>query len=96
VALPLAERAVAQGRRLALAQLARGLALAAKGEAEPAQRALREALALSPSLLSAEVRLAQLEAAGGAMDSARARLVRTVGLDPAYLPAKRALFALEQ
>ncbi|MBF5041298.1 tetratricopeptide repeat protein [Aggregicoccus sp. 17bor-14] len=94
-ARPLAERAVAQDRRYPVAQLALGLALAAQGKAEPAQRALREALALSPSLLSAEVRLAQLEA-GSSVDSARTRLLRTVGLDPAYLVAKRALFALEQ
>jgi Tfp pilus assembly protein PilF len=62
---------------------------------EPAKRALRDALALSPSMLSAQAKLAELEADARA-DSARDMLRKVVGLDPEYLPAKRVLYLLDR
>jgi Tfp pilus assembly protein PilF len=92
----LATRAVAAGRQLPVAHLALGLVLAEDArQVEPAKRALRDALALSPKLLSAQVRLAELEAKQRA-DVARDTLVKVVGLDPAYLPAKRMLYLLDR
>ncbi|WP_163785896.1 tetratricopeptide repeat protein, partial [Myxococcus vastator] len=91
----LGERSAAAGRQLPVSHLARGLALAEARQVEPAKRALRDALALAPTLLSAQARLAQLESARG-KDAARDTLVKVVGLDPAYLPAKRMLFLLER
>ncbi|NVJ03031.1 tetratricopeptide repeat protein, partial [Myxococcus sp. AM009] len=91
----LGERSAAAGRQLPVSHLARGLALAEARQVEPAKRALRDALALAPTLLSAQARLAQLESARG-KDAARDTLVKVVGLDPAYLPAKRMLYLLER
>jgi tetratricopeptide (TPR) repeat protein len=88
-------QAVAAGRQDPVAHFVHGLALAEAKQVEPAKRALREALLKGPKLLAAEVKLAELEAARD-KDSARARLVKVVGLDPAYHPAKRALFLLER
>ncbi|WP_342381340.1 zinc-ribbon domain-containing protein [Myxococcus stipitatus] len=91
----LAARAVSAGRQLPVAHLAQGLVLAEAKQVEPAKRSLREALGLSPTLLSAKARLAQLEVPQRRAD-ARAQLVSVVGLDPAYLPAKRMLYLLER
>ncbi|WP_426751251.1 tetratricopeptide repeat protein [Myxococcus sp. Y35] len=91
----LGERAAAAGRQQPVAHLALGLALAEARQVEPAKRALRDALALAPTLLSAQARLAQLEAPQG-KGAARDTLVKVVGLDPAYLPAKRMLYLLER
>jgi tetratricopeptide (TPR) repeat protein len=91
----LAARAVAAGRQMPIAHLANGLALAQAKQVEPAKRALRDTLALAPTMLSAEVKLAELEM-GSSRDSARERLVKVAGLDPAYLPAKRLLFTTDQ
>jgi predicted Zn finger-like uncharacterized protein len=91
----LGEQAVAVGRQAAIAHLAHGLALAEANKVEPAKRALRDALALAPKLLSAEVKLAELEAASD-RESARARLVKVVGLDSTYHTAKRVLFTLDR
>jgi len=90
-----ATRAVATGRQMPVAHLANGLALAESKQVEPAKRSLRDALALAPGMLSAEVRLAELELASN-RESARARLVKVAGLDSAYLPAKRLLFITDQ
>jgi tetratricopeptide (TPR) repeat protein len=91
----LSARAVAAGRQQPIGHLASGLALAEARQVEPAKRALRDTLTLAPTLLSAEVKLAELEMASSP-DSARARLAKVVGLDPAYLPAKRLLFIMEK
>ncbi|QSQ16299.1 zinc-ribbon domain-containing protein [Myxococcus landrumensis] len=91
----LAARAVSAGRQLPVAHLAQGWVLAEGKQVEPAKRSLREALNLSPTLLSAKARLAQLEVPQRRAD-ARAQLVSVVGLDPAYLPAKRMLYLLER
>jgi len=91
----LSTRAVTAGRQLPVAHLAQGLVLAESRQVEPAKRSLREALGLSPTLLSAKARLAELEAPQR-RDDARAQLVSVVGLDPAYLPAKRMLYLLER
>lgn len=91
----LGERAAAAGRQQPVPHLALGLALAEARQAEPAKRSLRDALALAPALLSAQARLAQLESPQG-KDAARDILVKVVGLDPAYLPAKRMLYLLER
>ncbi|WP_434345052.1 tetratricopeptide repeat protein [Myxococcus virescens] len=91
----LGERSAAAGRQMPVSHLAHGLALAEARQVEPAKRALRDALALAPTLLSAQARLAQLESARG-KDVARDTLVKVVGLDPAYLPAKRMLYLLER
>jgi cellulose synthase operon protein C len=42
------------------------------------------------------VKLAELEAASNHRDSARARLLKVVGIDPSYLAAKRLLFLLDR
>jgi tetratricopeptide (TPR) repeat protein len=88
-------RAVAVGRQMPIAHLANGLALAEGKQVEPAKKALRDALTLAPTMLSAEVKLAELELASD-RGSARSRLVKVAGLDPAYLPAKRLLFTTDQ
>jgi len=91
----LSARAVAGGRQQPIAHLANGLALAAAKQVEPAKRALRDALSLAPTMLSAEVKMAELEMSSSP-DSARGRLVKVAGLDPAYLPAKRLLFMTDK
>ncbi|MFP2933700.1 tetratricopeptide repeat protein, partial [Pyxidicoccus sp. 3LG] len=91
----LATRAVEGGRQMPIAHLALGLALADARQVEPAKRSLRDALTLSPTLLSAQARLAELEAPKR-RDEARDTLVKVVGLDASYLPAKRMLFQLER
>src|SRR4030095_12174325 len=94
-ALARAQEAVASGGRTSgFAQYALGSALLASGDAEGAQRALREAQTLSPALLGARVRLAELEARSGAIVSARERLQRVIVLDPEYASAWRALYLL--
>lgn len=91
----LGARAVAAGRQQPIAHLANGLVLAEAKQAELAKRSLRDALTLAPTLLSAEVKLAELEM-GSSPDSARERLVKVAGLDPAYLAAKRLLFIMDK
>ena len=91
----LGARAVEGGRQMPIAHLALGLALAESRQVEPARRSLQDALALAPALLSAQARLAELEPAPR-RDAARDTLVRVVGLDPSYLPAKRMLYQLER
>lgn len=90
-----AARAVATGRQMPIAHLANGLVLSEAKQMEPAKRSLRDALTLAPTLLSAEVKLAELELASN-KDSSQARLMKVVGLDSAYLPAKRLLFTTDQ
>ncbi|HEY3586988.1 MAG TPA: zinc-ribbon domain-containing protein [Myxococcaceae bacterium] len=90
-----AQEAVASGGRTSgFAHYALGSALSASGDVEGAQRALREAQTLSPGLLAAQVRLAELEARSGAIVSARERLQRVIVLDPEYASAWRALYLL--
>jgi tetratricopeptide (TPR) repeat protein len=92
-------RAVSNGRQLAIAHYAQGAALAADSQLAAAKKALRQARDLAPTLLAAELLLGELEAkANGAeaIETARSHLVRVTGLDPSYLPAKRALYALER
>ncbi|WP_163997194.1 zinc-ribbon domain-containing protein [Pyxidicoccus caerfyrddinensis] len=91
----LGARAAEEGRQMPIAHLALGLALADSRQVEPAKRSLRDALQLAPGLLSAQARLAELEAPQR-RDVARDTLVRVVGLDPSYLPAKRMLYQLER
>jgi len=90
-----AAQAVAGGRQVAMAHYVQGLVLAESKQVEPAKRSLREAVTLSPKLYAAQVRLAELEAATS-HDDVRARLVRLLGLDPSYLPAKRVLYTLDK
>jgi predicted Zn finger-like uncharacterized protein len=95
-AKPLAAKAVAMGgRRVAIAHLAQGVVLMQARQEEQAKRALREALTIAPSLLSAEVKLAEIEALEDPA-SARTRLIKVVGLDPSFLHAKRILFILDR
>lgn len=94
-ALATAQQAVAAGgRTTGFAHYALGSALLATGDVEGARRALREAQALSPGLLAAQVRLAEAEARAGAIVSARERLQRVIVLDPEYASARRALYLL--
>ncbi len=90
-----AARAVATGRQNPIAHMANGFALAEGKQVEPAKRSLRDALAQAPGLLSAEVKLAELELASN-REAARERLVKAAGRDPSYLPAKRLLFTTDQ
>jgi tetratricopeptide (TPR) repeat protein len=90
-----AGRAVAGGRQVAIAHLAQGLVLVEAKQVEPAKKAFREAVTLAPKLYAAEVKLAELEAATS-RDSVRSRLVRLLGIDPSYLPAKRVLYMLDK
>ncbi|QRN94002.1 zinc-ribbon domain-containing protein [Archangium violaceum] len=90
-----AAHAVAGGRQVAIAHLVQGLVMIESKQVEPAKRSLREAVTLSPKLYAAAVKLAELEAATSRND-VRARLVRLLGLDPSYLPAKRVLYQLEK
>ncbi|HYO59215.1 tetratricopeptide repeat protein, partial [Archangium sp.] len=90
-----AARAVVGGRQVAIAHLAQGLVLAESKEMELAKRSLREAVMLAPKLYSAQVKLAELEAPFS-RDSVRERLVKLLGLDPSFLPAKRVLYSLDK
>ncbi|RJS20795.1 gliding motility protein [Corallococcus sp. H22C18031201] len=91
----LATQAVTVGRQLPVAHLALGLALADARQVEPAKRSLREALRLSQSLVTAQVKLAELEVDTHPATSS-ATLLRVVGLDAENLPAKRLLYLLNQ
>ncbi|RKH97309.1 gliding motility protein, partial [Corallococcus praedator] len=93
-ALPLAEKAVALERSLPIARLSLGLAQAV-GDVELAKRTVRSVLEVSPTMLSAQTHLAALEVAAQP-DVARAMLLKVVGLDPAYFPAKKLLFKLDE
>jgi len=93
-ALSAAREAVAQGRANGFAQFALGSALLANGDLDGARKALREAHTLLPALLTAEVRLAEIEARTGGVAAARERLQRVIALDPEYASARRALYLL--
>lgn len=90
------ERAVEADRRKAITHYAFARALAFSGERERAVRELSEAETLSPGFLAAQLSLAELERAAKQTERARARLVRLLGMDPSYLPAKQALYVLAQ
>jgi tetratricopeptide (TPR) repeat protein len=91
-----AARAVVGGRQVAIAHLAQGLVLAADAkQQEPAKKSLRDAVTLSPKLYSAEVKLGELEGNSN-RNAVREKLVRLLGLDPSYLPAKRVLYLLDK
>jgi len=94
-AVRLGARAAEGGRKIAVVRYAYGAALAQAGRAADAERELGDALQLDGGLSAAETRLAELQARKGGAASARARLVRVLVRDPSYLPAKRALYALE-
>ncbi|RKG79552.1 zinc-ribbon domain-containing protein [Corallococcus terminator] len=94
-ALPLAEKAVALERSLPMALLSLGLAQAEAGDVELAKRTVGSVLRLSPTMLSAQTHLAELEVAAQP-EVARAMLLKVVGLDPAYFPAKALLFKLDK
>ncbi len=87
--------AAQQGRRIGVARYAHGEALALVGKRDLAEREFADAIEAAPGLLAAEVSLARLEGARGGKDAARNRLTRAIGRDPSYLPAKRALYALQ-
>ncbi|EAU62300.1 tetratricopeptide repeat protein [Stigmatella aurantiaca] len=91
----LGAQAVAVGRQQPIAHFANGLALQENKKWEPAKRSLRDALGLAPALLSAEVKLAEMEMTSN-RTSARERLLKVAGLDPTYLAAKRLLFLLDR
>jgi tetratricopeptide (TPR) repeat protein len=91
-----AARAVVGGRQVAIAHLAQGMVLMGEpSQLEPAKKSLRDAVTLAPKLYAAEVRLGELEMTSN-RDSVRERLVRLLGLDPSYLPAKRVLYLLDK
>jgi len=91
-----AARAVVGGRQVAIAHLAQGLVLMGdSSQQEPAKKSLRDAVTLAPKLYAAEVRLGELELASN-RNSVRERLVRLLGIDPSYLPAKRVLYLLDK
>jgi predicted Zn finger-like uncharacterized protein len=91
-----AARAVVGGRQVAIAHLAQGLVLMGdSSQLEPAKKSLRDAVTLAPKLYSAEVRLGELELDSN-RNSVRERLVRLLGIDPSYLPAKRVLYLLDK
>ncbi|MDQ3263661.1 MAG: zinc-ribbon domain-containing protein [Myxococcota bacterium] len=89
------QQAAQQGRRIGVARYAHGEALALVGKRDLAEREFADAIEAAPGLLAAEVSLARLEGARGGKDAARNRLTRAIGRDPSYLPAKRALYALQ-
>lgn len=90
-----AELAVANGRQLAIAHEALGLATASGKDAETASRELRTASQMAPDMLSASLHLAEQEAAAGNIDGAQPILAHLLSLDPSYVEAKRLLYALE-
>ena len=92
-----AERAAAQGRGLGIAHYARGRVLGQIARTAEAGTELRQAESLAPRLLAAQVELARVEAMSQAnAAAARARLLHVLRVDPSYLAAKRALYALER
>jgi len=96
-ALAFAQKASLNGARMGISHYAFGLALAARGEVDEAKKQLRDASTFSPNVLASEVKLAELEARKpGEVQAARDRLVRCLALDPSYVAAKRALYALEK
>ena len=70
------------------------MVLARTGELGRAQRELREAEVLAPTVLATQVALADLEARGNNRAAARDRLIHVLRADPSYFEAKRALYAL--
>ncbi len=90
-----AERALRADPKLALAHYAQGEALLAGNDLEGAGRALQEAHSLASGVLAVEVGLAEVDAKAKRPDEARKRLAKVVGVDPSYLAAKKALYALE-
>ncbi|MET0405449.1 MAG: tetratricopeptide repeat protein, partial [Cystobacter sp.] len=90
-----AARAVAGGRQVALAHYVQGLVQVESKQVEPARKSLREAVALSPKLYAAEVKLGELEATSSP-GPVRERMVRLLGIDPSYLPAKRLLYLIDK
>ncbi|HEY8210202.1 MAG TPA: tetratricopeptide repeat protein [Myxococcaceae bacterium] len=96
-ALGFAQKASLNGARMGISHYVFGMALAARGDVDEAKKQLRDASTLSPNVLASEVRLAELEARKpGEVAAARDRLVRCLALDPSYVTAKRALYALEK
>jgi tetratricopeptide (TPR) repeat protein len=97
LAITYGQRAGLLGKQVPVARYAEAMALLARGATEEAKKVFREVQDLHPSFVAAEVRLAELEARNPReLKSARARLVRALGLDPSYAPAKRALYELER
>ncbi|MBZ4370722.1 zinc-ribbon domain-containing protein [Corallococcus sp. AS-1-6] len=91
----LAERAVRVERGLPVARLSLGLAQASAGDVASAMRTLQSALDVAPKMLSAQTKLAELLMTSKPKE-ARAVLEKVVGLDPAYFPAKKLLFKLDE
>jgi cellulose synthase operon protein C len=89
-----AARAVEGGRQVALAHYVQGLVQADSKQVEAARKSLREAVTLAPKLYAAEVKLGELEAPMSP-GPVRERLVRLLGIDPSYLPAKRVLYLID-
>jgi tetratricopeptide (TPR) repeat protein len=90
-----AARAVGGGRQVAIAHVAQGYVLAESKQVEPAKKELREAVTLSPRQYAAEVKLGELEAPINRA-AVRERLVKLLGIDPSYQPAKRVLYLLDK
>lgn len=88
-------RAVASGRQFGIAHYASGVALVAAGKVDEGKRELLQAKSLAPALLDAEYQLALLEEAN-APASAQGRLEGILAVDPAYGPARRALYRIEK
>jgi tetratricopeptide (TPR) repeat protein len=95
-ALRLGAVAAGEGRELALARAANAEALAEAGRTEDARQEMAAAHAAAPAVATYAVRLAELEAATGAKDAARERLLKVVARDPANAAAPRALYQLDR
>jgi len=90
------ERAVASGRGVALAHFAHATVLYRSGNLEAARWEFGQAESLAPTLLAAQVSLAEMDAKKKGTDAARRRLVHVLRVDPSYVAAKRALYNLER
>ncbi len=93
-AVAVAQLARQNGRAQPLVQYAAGAAALAAGDLDGARRWLREVTQKAPTLLAAQVKLAEAEARVGAVAAARERLRKVVQIDPSYASAKRALYLL--
>lgn len=94
-ALRYAEAGLRNGRQLANAHFASGVAAALGNKAVVAEKAFRETLSLQPGHLGAAIALAQLEHERHPGD-ARARLLKALGQDPSRKHARRLLHAIDR
>lgn len=88
-----AQRAIAMGRQAPMSHYAQAMVYLSNNLPDQAERELKQVH--MPSWLSVETRLAEMRARVS-VDEARAQLLKLIGIDPTFYPAKRLLYTLEK